>query len=585
MLLVSLTVLIWSSSSVEVQGRQPLTPSRHFWSSVSHHETPPPPSALCYRGGAAAETSSKSDDSSKLVAGVLELSSSPTGADDNEGQTLSLSSSLSDIFLSQSLQGQEQSSSLSSRITISNPSILFLNHAQRQPSSSVSAFIDGLQCTSSSGEDDSSSQSSSVAARTQAMGMLCDVLVLYLPDISIGNNGHGKDIVAQLKQGLQQRWRTGILSSKVIVVSPSFVDSQAEIDSPESRKNYRKELIATTVLAELGARELDELELVAPSEWKNQWRELVDVRGASEQETATTMTSLIESDNENLFLSIFEKVLASLGAPLSKPLSVQSVDDGATSFDGSESTRSSTRTTSVDRADEEIIPMVIEEARNKLELLEQKIQDIWLAKDDGGKQQIPLLDFGNLADDILNQAHDSLTSTTTNHAMNNAVLDQILSQIKTLYHQQLDALRDYYGRRYEKVLQELPNDEQAWAESAGHMTEGFRAAAQHAIPKLCQPGDKLCDADFEYAGVLQGLLSDMMEATTQRQDEEAVAVQLAEHDSDDVAKKEKVPRWLKKLGARGLMLGVNYLQGWLAWQGIKRAAVQRDRDMPKFPLY
>jgi hypothetical protein len=33
------------------------------------------------------------------------------------------------------------------------------------------------------------------------------------------------------------------------------------------------------------------------------------------------------------------------------------------------------------------------------------------------------------------------------------------------------------------------------------------------------------------------------------------------------------------------MVGVNYIQGWLAWQGIKKAAEQRDKDMPKFPLF
>jgi hypothetical protein len=39
------------------------------------------------------------------------------------------------------------------------------------------------------------------------------------------------------------------------------------------------------------------------------------------------------------------------------------------------------------------------------------------------------------------------------------------------------------------------------------------------------------------------------------------------------------------LAARALVLGVNYLQGWLAWQAVQRAAAQRDREMPKFPLF
>eukprot|EP00957_Ditylum_brightwellii_P107245 8183357-Ditylum_brightwellii.AAC.1 len=42
-------------------------------------------------------------------------------------------------------------------------------------------------------------------------------------------------------------------------------------------------------------------------------------------------------------------------------------------------------------------------------------------------------------------------------------------------------------------------------------------------------------------------------------------------------KKRKGPvKWYEKLAARALVLGVNYLQGWLALQGIRRAAAERD---------
>jgi hypothetical protein len=51
------------------------------------------------------------------------------------------------------------------------------------------------------------------------------------------------------------------------------------------------------------------------------------------------------------------------------------------------------------------------------------------------------------------------------------------------------------------------------------------------------------------------------------------------------ARPKRVARWYEKLAARALVLGVNYLQGWLAWQGIQRAALQRERNMPKFPLF
>jgi hypothetical protein len=61
-------------------------------------------------------------------------------------------------------------------------------------------------------------------------------------------------------------------------------------------------------------------------------------------------------------------------------------------------------------------------------------------------------------------------------------------------------------------------------------------------------------------------------------------------DEDDVedpkqARKRRLIKWGKKVAARGVLLGVNYIQGWLAWQGIKRAALERERNLPKFPVF
>jgi hypothetical protein len=86
---------------------------------------------------------------------------------------------------------------------------------------------------------------------------------------------------------------------------------------------------------------------------------------------------------------------------------------------------------------------------------------------------------------------------------------------------------------------------------------------------------------------LQGLIKDMMEATQLRKDEQSLAFEDYDDDDDafELSGKRRVPKWLKKLAARGFALGVNYIQGWLAWQGIKRAALERDKNMPKFPLF
>ena len=41
----------------------------------------------------------------------------------------------------------------------------------------------------------------------------------------------------------------------------------------------------------------------------------------------------------------------------------------------------------------------------------------------------------------------------------------------------------------------------------------------------------------------------------------------------------------EKLAAKVMVFGIIYLQGWLAYQGIKKAAEDRDKMMPKFPLF
>ena len=82
-------------------------------------------------------------------------------------------------------------------------------------------------------------------------------------------------------------------------------------------------------------------------------------------------------------------------------------------------------------------------------------------------------------------------------------------------------------------------------------------------------------------------MRDMMEAKDLRKSAES-EVGL---DEDDDAPIEtpgplgKLPPWARKLGARALVVGVNYLQGWLAWQAVQRAAIERERQTPKFPLF
>uniref|UniRef100_A0A7S1Z4U9 Uncharacterized protein n=1 Tax=Ditylum brightwellii TaxID=49249 RepID=A0A7S1Z4U9_9STRA len=223
------------------------------------------------------------------------------------------------------------------------------------------------------------------------------------------------------------------------------------------------------------------------------------------------------------------------------------------------------------------------------------------------------------------------------------------SGLRRLYQQQLQSLREYYGRRYESIL----DDEDLWnqlsiqegddsskerkrklkakreeilTKAASISTEGFRVAAQNAIPHLCRrrttndddnnhDEDSIAtllynvDGGYDYTSILHGLLQDMMEATSLREDveeewEDATSPLSWDEDYEEDEpeeeegtrkkrlfrlfrmKKRKGPvKWYEKLAARALVLSVNYLQGWLALQGIRRAAAERDESMPKFPLF
>ena len=187
---------------------------------------------------------------------------------------------------------------------------------------------------------------------------------------------------------------------------------------------------------------------------------------------------------------------------------------------------------------------------------------------------------------------------------------KVNDQILLLFETQIYHLREYYGRRYEAVLNSL--DEQMNAnpnelddaelneyrekrntllkEAAERSTEGFKIAAENAIPSILQDNEwKDTCSRYEFRSVLDGLIRDILQSTAAVQNEEEewtnINTNSAYEDSDLTNNATRVIRWYEKLAARALVLGVNYLQGWLAWQGIKRAAAQRDKLMPKFPMF
>ena len=147
--------------------------------------------------------------------------------------------------------------------------------------------------------------------------------------------------------------------------------------------------------------------------------------------------------------------------------------------------------------------------------------------------------------------------------------------------------------------------------AARQAEEGFMKAAFGSIPKICQhPEGELCDelgVIYSCVEALRGLLEDLYEVTSTRglEEEEWEDIMGASvEDSNDVeqiksrvglrqliknmkAKMQKrgPAKWYERFAAKVFVIGVNYIQGWIVLQALRREATKRDIAMPKFPLF
>lgn len=226
---------------------------------------------------------------------------------------------------------------------------------------------------------------------------------------------------------------------------------------------------------------------------------------------------------------------------------------------------------------------MVNELCDQLQLLQE---NVWL---DGNKAKgttIRPINFAAQANPRLHRLAQAVLEDSVPDSVRTKVAAHLKGRLRTLYQQQLEALRDASGRRYEAALAKTVPAQ--WRKAATRTTDEFRKASERAVPTLLQPGQLWEDLDWNYYRSVaeSGLISDMMQATDARQDPASL---LDEMDDDDDAvgssSSKRLAKWYEKLAARALVLGVNYLQGWLAWQGIKRAALLREQQMPKFPLF
>jgi len=254
--------------------------------------------------------------------------------------------------------------------------------------------------------------------------------------------------------------------------------------------------------------------------------------------------------------------------------------------------------------DKEFETKLINMATEQFDDVQVQQEEIWLkaGKAKGGGPNMPI-NFASKVNPRLVAIHKALTKKSSKNgssalppSVEVSVRRYVMSRVQRLYVSQLDALREQYGKMYESTLEKMSNNKnaQAWKDAAERVTEKFCIAAENAVPTLCREGKAFDDVDFmNYHKALaeSGLISDMMETTELKNDDvflnedDWVEETGVEEAGSSKRKKRKLTKWHERLAARMLVITINYLQGWLAWQGIKHAALMREQEMPKFPLF
>ena len=283
---------------------------------------------------------------------------------------------------------------------------------------------------------------------------------------------------------------------------------------------------------------------------------------------------------------------------------------------------------------ESLMANLFVDAEESLREIETKIDEAFFAlnAEETLDSQIP--EFASDFDGVLKAISDSFFSLVNGDntltdvdrewakAQRLVTLEQITrTSIHRLFHLHLQNLRDHFGQLYERCLDDMPaaecstkSAERHRKEAARLSEEGFSTNAFNSIPLICRhPDGELCDemeSLYSCVEALKGLLEDMYEATSARIQREEEWEDIMTSDIETANKgsvtsifRERIglrelikrireerrkrgpAKWYERFAGKALILGVNYVQGWIVLQTLRREARKRDLDMPKFPLF
>ena len=279
----------------------------------------------------------------------------------------------------------------------------------------------------------------------------------------------------------------------------------------------------------------------------------------------------------------------------------------------------------------------LSDVEDELHQIEIKIDDAIL-EDDGN---MPMPEFGRDANDLLFKLSESYLSIITEAGtitdedrkwMESKRIEALRhvagNELHRIHILHLQGLRDHFGRSYEKILENTSRDcteldrgkvqarDQQRREGAKRAEEGFLNAAFLSIPAICQDPQMGLVELYSCTDALRGLLEDMYESTQSRgideeewndlmeiSTEEAERLHNGIYDDDMSSRKNRIglrelikkiknkrasrgpAKWYERLAIKALVLGANYVQGWIVLQTLRREARRRDLSMPKFPLF
>jgi len=447
------------------------------------------------------------------------------------------------------------------------------------------------------------------AALWKSVSFLSDVTVLVLDT----RDPLDPALVRALQSGFAARLKDSALpKGHLLVVLKTNEDDE---NAAPGIINAWKQRLAVSDLSGLSPKILETIQIVTVANYEKTLSDLVNTfskGGVCRMADTATFPSLLKQvhrafggGNKSLLQPQYQSLASTMERVTAAAVESWGRGRGAAKTTSSSPTSTLTSTSTLTRESEALVEArLLDIVQQQMEDLQRQLEDSWLETSTSSRTAgAPMpLNFAARANPILAKLERHVRAKNVPATVRASIIVQMGTRLRQLYQQQLQALREYYGRLYESLLERANNNNgvastEAWREAATRVTERFRKAAADSMPYLAHPGKLLDGADLESAAALSesGLVADLMEAMVQREEDvlEAQEQQQADGEleyldssssaSSTAVKKQKT--WHKKLAARVLVFGVNYLQGWLAWQGIKRAALEREKQMPKFPLF